>query len=327
MRPCFVRPILLTLLTSIMIICLALYYAMNIAALAEDQSNRLIHAILPARIVERLKSETRQAVAENHPWAVVLVADVTGFTAFAHGRPASEVVMSLDQVFTAFDAIADKYGLEKIKTVGDGYLATAGLLEHAPDPAGRAVRAGLSMITQIAQTPLADDAHLSLRVGVHAGPVTSGVIGRARLAFDIWGDTVNTAFRIQDHAAPGHLVVSQAVKQELPEATALTAMGNRPIRGIGALDLWQVDGLSEMGQESSQGVQARRSDRRAGAATKGLTAWVPVECGAGAKARGNPGYISAGKSERANSIGNGRVDRDGSKGRIIVDASELTLQI
>jgi class 3 adenylate cyclase len=183
-------------------------------AAARQQSERLLLNILPASVADRLKAGEEQ-IAEQYPEASVLFADVVDFTPLAERTPPRAVVEMLTALFTRFDELADEHGLEKIKTVGDAYMAAAGVPEPRPDHAEAAVEMAIAMQRALAAWNASSGHRLRLRVGIATGPVIAGVIGRRKFAYDLWGDTVNTASRMESTGEPGCVQVTEATYARL----------------------------------------------------------------------------------------------------------------
>ena len=197
----------------------------------------LLRAILPETVVGRLKAgET--IIADKYDSATVLFADLVGFTAFAAQTPAARVVAVLDQLFSAFDAICAQLGVEKIKTIGDAYMAAAGLPQPRPDHARAAVRLGLSMIEAVSAFNQATGLDFQLRVGIHTGPVVAGVIGRDKFIYDVWGDTVNVAHRLEDAGMPGRVQISDATLQALAGRCQFDLPRVLELAGVGATNAY-----------------------------------------------------------------------------------------
>lgn len=199
------------------------------------KSEALLHNILPAAIAERLKSDT-QSIADRFDEATVLFADLVNFTALAERLPPAELVRLLDDIFRSFDRLTDLYGLEKIKTIGDAYMAAAGLPAPRADHVAAVARMALAMPAALAAIPGA--AGLEVRIGMHTGPVVAGVIGERKFAYDLWGDTVNTASRMESHGAPGRVHASAAVYRRLSDEFAFEARGPVHIKGKGELETY-----------------------------------------------------------------------------------------
>ena len=206
--------------------------AHRLLAAEQERSDALLLSILPRTIAERLKI-SHGVIAERSEEVSVLFADITGFTPIAERLPAEEVVVMLDEIFSAFDALVARHGLEKIKTIGDGYLVAAGIPTPRADHAQAAACLALEMRQALAELPVASG--LSLRVGIDSGPVVAGVIGRTKFSYDLWGDTVNTASRMQSHAAPGTIQVTERTYRRLEAGYALERRTGVVVKGKGEM--------------------------------------------------------------------------------------------
>ena len=166
----------------------------------------------------------------------MLFCDVINFTAYCDKHEPEDVVSRLDALFVIFERVTAKHGLEKIKTIGDGFMAAGGLLNEIKDPIGSAVRCGLEM----AATSI--DAHLGweVRVGVHVGPVVAGVVGQERYQFDIWGDTVNVASRMADKATPGSVAVTKHVWEQASPNFEAELLGELEVKGKGTIGVYGI---------------------------------------------------------------------------------------
>ena len=211
-----------------------------------ERSERLLRNMLPDVIARRMKDG--EAIADTHE-ATVLFADIKGFTILASERSAKAVVAILDRIFREFDAIAQKHGLEKIKTIGDSYMAAAGLPVPQLDHVDRAVMMGLDMIEAMPRLRGELDLDVDVRIGVHTGPVVAGVIGTQKHAYDIWGDTVNVASRMESHGAPGRLQVSDEVRQALGLRYHVEERGMIEIKNHESRRTWFVLRLAPLGSE------------------------------------------------------------------------------
>ena len=202
------------------------------------KSDELLHVILPHEIVEELKA-THAVKPRRHDEVAVMFCDIVGFTPFCATRTPDEVVGHLQELVTAFEELAVRHELLKIKTIGDSFMASAGLIVPLPNPALNAVRCGLEMLTAVRGLSAGWD----VRIGVNVGPVTAGVVGRRTYLFDLWGDTVNTAARIESHGKNGAVNVSAAVwKKVEPWCTGRSA-GVVNLKGKGEMELYLVEGL------------------------------------------------------------------------------------
>lgn len=169
----------------------------------------------------------------------VLFCDIVGFTAWCERHPPEEVLLNLQGVVQSFERLTTDHSLEKIKTIGDAYMATAGLLVPLADPPLAAVRCGLAMIAAAQELP----PHWEVRVGIHAGPVIAGVVGRGKYQYDVWGDTVNTAMRMVQAAAPNTVCVTRGTWQRLETHCQGRSQGRLPIKGKGELELFRIEAL------------------------------------------------------------------------------------
>jgi class 3 adenylate cyclase len=213
------------------------------AALEKERtkSERLLLNILPAAIAERLKDGER-TIAESYPAVTVLFTDLCGFTTFSQHVSAHDLVGLLDDIFSLFDTLASAHGIEKIKTIGDAYMAVAGLPVPRSDHAEAVADMALGL--QAAFRRLMDDRGLDMkvRIGIHSGPVVAGVIGRHKFIYDLWGDTVNIASRMESHGEPSLIHVSQATRDLLEGRYRFTDRGELPVKGKGMMRTAFLDG-------------------------------------------------------------------------------------
>lgn len=175
----------------------------------KEKSDQLLLNVLPETVAQRLR-EDPGAVAEAHESASVVFADLVGFTPLSERLPADQVVQVLDRLFSRFDALVEEHGLNKVKTIGDAYMIAGGAPEPMPDHALRAVRIGLALLAETDRYAVELGLPLRLRVGVNSGPLVAGVIGRRRFSYDMWGDTVNVASRMESHGVEGRVQISEA---------------------------------------------------------------------------------------------------------------------
>lgn len=206
-----------------------------------DKSERLLLNILPAPIAARLK-EQRGPIAERFECATILFADIVSFTPLAQRIPAAAVVSMLDEIFREFDALAHAHGVEKIKTIGDAYMAAAGIPEPCADHAQRVADMALQMQSTIAEHFGKRYPELTLRIGIAAGPVVAGVIGERKFSYDLWGDAVNTASRMESHGVPGRIQVNEKVRELLGDAYRFESRGMIDIKGKGPMEVFLLEG-------------------------------------------------------------------------------------
>ncbi|MDE2291784.1 MAG: adenylate/guanylate cyclase domain-containing protein [Elusimicrobia bacterium] len=206
------------------------------AALAKEQekSERLLLNILPKPIAERLKA-TGGVIADGFAQASVLFSDIVGFTPLSATMSPAELVAVLNKLFSAFDELAEKNGVEKIKTIGDAYMVCAGLPEPADDHARRAAEMALGMAGAVERFNAENKTTLQVRIGINSGPVVAGVIGLKKFVYDLWGDTVNTASRMESHSLAGRIQVTEATYDLLKDGYEFEDRGPIKVKGIGEL--------------------------------------------------------------------------------------------
>ena len=215
---------------------------------AEDRADaqhqrvvNLLHNILPVSIANRLEDRPG-IIADRFEDATILFADIVGFTPLAERTDPADLVALLDAVFSDLDDLVVSLGLEKIKTIGDAYMVAAGVPELRPDHCQAIAHFALGALEVIAVHAARQGADLQLRIGIHRGPVVAGVIGKKRLLYDLWGDTVNTAARMESHGLPGAIQVSEAVQGVLAGEFELEHRGAVAIKGKGSMQTWWLRG-------------------------------------------------------------------------------------
>jgi guanylate cyclase len=164
------------------------------------------------------------------------------FTPLAQRLPPAEVVGILDQLFSSFDALVERHGLEKIKTIGDCYMAAAGVPDARPDHAREAALLALDMRDAVATSAVAGQSGVELRIGINSGPVVAGVIGTKRFLYDLWGDAVNTASRMESQGTPGEIQMTRTTYELLKDEFVCTLRGTIPIKGKGQMETWYLVG-------------------------------------------------------------------------------------
>jgi class 3 adenylate cyclase len=202
---------------------------------AEKQtSERLLRNVLPGPIAERLKTGERMIV-DRFEAVTVLFADIVGFTALSSRTSPEELVTMLNELFSTFDRLAEKHGIEKIKTIGDAYMVVAGIPEPIEDHAVKMAHMALDMLDAITAYATRTRTELTIRVGLHSGSVVAGVIGQKKFIYDLWGDTVNTASRMESAGLPGRIHVSEATYELLRDQFELESRGPIEIKGKGIM--------------------------------------------------------------------------------------------
>ena len=212
---------------------------------AQELSDTLLLNVLPASIAERLKRRP-ETIAEHYQGVTVLFADVVDFTPLSADLAPTELVELLNEVFTVFDGLADRFGAEKIKTIGDCYMAAAGLPERRDDHAIIMTRLALEMLDYVNANDFADR-HLEFRIGINSGPAVAGVIGVRKFIYDLWGDVVNTASRMESHGERGTIQITRATYELIRHDFHCEPRGTIAVKGKGDMEIWHVVGSrSEM---------------------------------------------------------------------------------
>jgi adenylate cyclase len=206
---------------------------------AEARADELLTNAIPRQIAARLRRGERR-IADSYPSTTILFADIVGFTPWAQRTPPADVVTLLDDLFTRFDEHADQYGLEKVKTIGDAWMAVAGAPEPGPDHALAAVALGRAMIGVVADVRESRGVPLEIRIGVASGPVVGGVIGQRRLLFDLWGDTVNLASRMESSGVAGRIQIAASTRELLPPGRFELEAREVEVKGLGRLTAYLV---------------------------------------------------------------------------------------
>ncbi|MHB1117363.1 adenylate/guanylate cyclase domain-containing protein [Sideroxydans sp.] len=222
--------------------------------LAEQRvSERLLLNVLPQAIAQRLKGRPEatedcftEVIADRFSDVTVLFADIVDFSRFSTSVSPEELVGVLNDIFTRFDSIADKRGLEKIKTIGDSYMAAAGLPVPAQDHAIRAANMALDMMEAMEKFNQQHNYHLKVRIGISTGAVVAGVIGKRKFLYDLWGDVVNTASRMESHGVPGRIQVTDSTQRWLESMFALEARGPIEVKGKGEMNTWFLNKRREI---------------------------------------------------------------------------------
>lgn len=208
--------------------------AHRLLAREQERSERLLLNVLPASIAGRLK-RSPGVIADSYDEATVLFADLVDFTPLASALPPAEIVDLLNSIFSEFDALAERYGVEKIKTLGDGYMVAAGVPEPRGDHAQAAAELAIDMRDGLLSGPSARHLGLSIRVGLDTGPVVAGVIGTAKFGYDLWGDTVNSASRMESHAPAGAIQVTERTGVLLQPQFLLSRRDAVQVKGKGLM--------------------------------------------------------------------------------------------
>lgn len=227
-------------ITTTVLIAASVWYAFSLAEAARAETDNLLRNILPDQIVERLKTQPAEGIADVYPRSTVLFADISGFVALSKQLGPTRVVALLNELVREFDALAGKHGVEKIKTIGDAYMAAAGVPEPVDEPEVRMAKFACAMLDVVAKVRTAHGIDLHVRIGMASGAIMAGVIGTRKFSYDIWGDTVNLAARLEASSARGRILICPDCKPRLEHHFELDANGEIDIKGVGKRPVWFI---------------------------------------------------------------------------------------
>ncbi|RAV09355.1 adenylate/guanylate cyclase domain-containing protein [Mycolicibacterium sp. GF69] len=245
----FTTSFVLTIVTAWILVIATLWFALReirrarLAMEAEyERSERLLANILPATIAERLKDPTRTVIADKYDDASVLFADIAGYTQRASDTTPSDLVRFLDRLYTDLDALVDRHGLEKVKTSGDSYMVVSGVPQPRPDHLEALACLALDMAEAVADLRDPRGREVPLRIGLAAGPVVAGVVGARKFFYDVWGDAVNVASRMETTDVEGRIQVPHDVYERLRSTYVLEPRGEVEVKGKGLMKTWYLVG-------------------------------------------------------------------------------------
>lgn len=222
------------LVGSINLVAPLLVYFMGRLSYERERAESLLLNVLPPAVASELK-ETGHTIARRHESVSVLFADAVGFTPMASTMEPELVVAQIDEIFTYFDSLTEIHSVEKIRTIGDSYMAAAGIPTPNNDHAAALAAMALDMLAYARTSPL------TFRIGINSGPVVAGVIGSHKFQYDIWGDTVNTASRMESHGEPGRIQISDSTRDLIKERFVTTQRGPVDVKGKGLLTTWWLE--------------------------------------------------------------------------------------
>jgi class 3 adenylate cyclase len=208
------------------------------------RSEKLLHNILPIKVANRLKSD-HGTIADGFSECSVLFADIEGFTKFSNDIAPETLVALLNELFSRFDDLVDKYNLEKIKTIGDAYMVVAGLPDPRDDHAESVAGFAIEMLDILQEYQIEKRKKLRVRIGIDSGPVVAGVIGKKKFIYDLWGDTVNTASRMESHGLPGEIQVTKSTYDLLRNKYEFIERGVVSIKNKGQMETYLLRGRIE----------------------------------------------------------------------------------
>ncbi len=214
-----------------------LHRAQDLLAAEHEKSEALLLNVLPASIARRLKA-SHAVIADRANEATILFADIVSFTSLSQSLPPEKLVSLLNQVFTEFDGIVARHNLEKIKTIGDAYMAAGGIPDPRSDHCESIALCGLDMLAAVRSGKFSELNNLKLRIGIHTGPVVAGVIGKSKFIYDLWGDSVNTASRMESHGAEDRIHVTEEVYLKLKDRFEFGEKREIQVKGKGAMQTY-----------------------------------------------------------------------------------------
>ncbi len=244
------------LATAGLLLMVALTYRQTVdraeAALEAEyaKSEALLHNIMPPAVAERLK-QNPDVIVDSHKTVTILFADIVGFTDMA-GRATPEALITLlNKTFSRFDALVDEMNLEKIKTIGDAYMVVAGLPAARDDHAEAIARLALAMVAATTEVSREMEEGVQIRIGIHTGPVVAGVIGQKKFAYDLWGDTVNIAARMESHGEAGRIQITADTASYLEEQFDVEPRGEIEVKGKGMMTVFFLNGEKTIGESQA----------------------------------------------------------------------------
>jgi adenylate cyclase len=229
-------------ITTVVLTAASVYYAFRLAERAKAETDALLRNILPDSVVERLKAHPGEPIADSFAEASILFADISGFVALARRLGAERTVELLNSIVLEFDCLAAGHGVEKIKTIGDAYMVAAGIPEPVSDHLQRLARMALSMLEVVAEIRRRSGIDIAIRIGIASGPVMAGVIGSRKFSYDVWGDAVNLAARLESASEPGRILVCPNCRQRMDADFDFEPRGEVEIKGLGARETWYLVG-------------------------------------------------------------------------------------
>lgn len=240
--PAFMHQIFTSAVLSVMgIMFVVVWYAFHLVRQAQGRLQELMKAIMPDAIAERLMTNEGETIAEAHDHVVVLFSDIVGFVELSNRLGAVRVVNLLDELFRAFDEASVRHGVEKIKTIGDAYMAVAGVpsAHYQPEKAMTALASDMFRLAE--EVGERHGVELEMRVGMASGPIMAGVVGKSKYSYDVWGAAVNLAARLENVGTPGCVVVTGDIKVVLQDAHSFERAGTVELKGFGKVPIWRMD--------------------------------------------------------------------------------------
>jgi adenylate cyclase len=245
--------------TTFGLIAACVYYAFSLFERAKAETESVLRNVLPDSVVERLKTSPGETIADGFSEASVLFADITGFVSMARGLGPEKTVALLNRLVSAFDELAERHGVEKIKTIGDAYMVASGVPIPRKDHARALAAMALDMVVAVQEVSVAENVPLNIRVGMASGAMMAGIIGKNKFSYDVWGDPVNLASRLEQSSVPGRITICPSCYVALSEAFAIEPRGLIEIKGVGPQESWFLidhktidEGVSPSSAESTR---------------------------------------------------------------------------
>ena len=237
-------------LTSIIIFMVLRYFidqknkAYALLAVEQEKSDTLLLNVLPKEIADILK-EKNQTIANHFEEASILFADLVGFTPLTESMAPEEMISLLNQIYSHFDDLVEKYGLEKIRTIGDNYMVASGVPTPRADHVQALANMALDVLKYTENLPMQNGTAINFRIGINSGPLVAGVIGKKKFHYDVWGDTVNTASRMESHGVPGKIQVTKDTYRILKDEFIFESRGILDVKGKGNMETWFLVGRNK----------------------------------------------------------------------------------
>ncbi len=216
---------------------------LELLRLEKDKSERLLFNMLPRQIADMLR-DNDQTIAERYDNVSILFADAVGFTPLSESMKPEDIVDLLNEIFSHFDELVHQYQVEKIRTIGDNYMVVAGAPSRRSDHASVLAMMALDMMSFLERLAASTEPHLRFRIGINSGPVVAGVIGTTKYQYDVWGDAVNTASRMESHGVPGRIQIGPATYALINDRFRCEPRGSIDIKGKGSIETWLLEGIT-----------------------------------------------------------------------------------
>ncbi|CCB63896.1 MULTISPECIES: adenylate/guanylate cyclase domain-containing protein [unclassified Hyphomicrobium] len=226
--------------TTFGLIAACVYYAFSLFERAKAETETVLRNVLPDSVVERLKEAPGETIADGFSEASVLFADITGFVGMARGLGPEKTVALLNHLVIAFDEIADHHGVEKIKTIGDAYMVASGVPVPRKDHVEALAATALDIVTAVKRISIEENIPISVRVGMASGPMMAGIIGKNKFSYDVWGDPVNLASRLEQSSTPGFIAICPTCAGALQSTFVLEPRADIEIKGVGQQTSWYL---------------------------------------------------------------------------------------